>query len=93
MSQGNDFWVELNAKYDNRKAGENATLILLSLHYIFKTSLFLTFLQSLGNLLPLIFLFLIYLSSEPFLEDRQYFYIPSNPIRNPEDIAVPSRIK
>jgi hypothetical protein len=77
--------LELNARYDSRKIGTNVTLVLFSLHCFFKTSLFLTFLQSVGNFLPIIFLFLIYSSSEPFPEERRYFYVPGNPIRNPEN--------
>ncbi len=82
------FWerLEMNKKYDLNQENTVVTLTLFSLHWYFKSEVYLLFTQYLPDFLPVILLFfLLYSSAEPFPEGNDYFHVPGNPIRHPED--------
>lgn len=78
--------LETNIKYNLNKENTVTTFTLLSLHWYFKSKVYLSISQYFPVFLQVaILLLLLWSSAEPFPEDNDYFYIPGNPIRNSVD--------
>jgi hypothetical protein len=78
--------LEMDARFNLNKENTVVTLTLFSLHWYFKSNIYLSLAQYLPRTLPIVFLlFLLYSSAEPFPEGNDYFCVPDNPIRNPQD--------
>jgi hypothetical protein len=78
--------LELDTKFNLNKENTVVTLTLFSLHWYFKSNIYLSLAQYLPRTLPIIFLLLLlYSSAEPFPEGNDYFCVPDNPIRNPQN--------